>query len=252
VQCRDCQALVLDAAYGLATADQAAAAVAHAAACPACTVATAGVAREQRLFAAAAKMSFPEIVFVAPVDVATPARRVARSYTPWAIAASVVIVAGASLAMMTPDRPPVARVEVVKPVDGPTGRGLIESGTPTDPPPVTAQPNTWEFAAPGEPAAFTVKVAGHDALTLGVPNEYSIVVTQPGVKRPKFKITVTLTDASGAVLFTKLLESPVVLLPVKDAATKTLHVKVVDAKDITAEWKTDLKVSAAAVPPASR
>ena len=68
MRCHDCQALLLDLAYGLLDGTEAAVVRTHLAECPACTVALQTASRAQGLFARAAKTEFPNVRFEAPAE----------------------------------------------------------------------------------------------------------------------------------------------------------------------------------------
>src|SRR4051812_29066010 len=133
VRCRDCQPLMLEAAYGLLDAATLEAFRGHTAACVDCTAAVEDALNAQRLLGAAAKLSFPNFQFATPATevakpIAKPTRQ--RSWTPWAIAASVLIVGGVMGIPLMQDRTRPASdpgVEVAKVTPSvPNGRDLLE------------------------------------------------------------------------------------------------------------------------------
>ncbi len=113
MRCEDCQSLILDHLFGLLDAAEATAVANHLTDCPACMAIREQEAHAQGLIAQAARVSFPQVRFEIPLaDVAAPiasvlaktsaapvhaSRRVRNSWLAWAVAATVLLGAGASL-----------------------------------------------------------------------------------------------------------------------------------------------------------
>jgi hypothetical protein len=237
VACPDCELLMLELSYGLIDPVTDAAARSQLAACRDCPDALRMAARMQSLFASAAKLHFPSGSFTAPI--VEPARATespmkSRTWSPWAIAASVLIVAGAGgVAVINtgPNGPPqsVAKVETGS---GSNGRNLVESVDGNTTPPVIVRSHDWTKAAASE--AFTIKVTGNTALTRGQPNEYSILATALKSKKAKIQLTVTLTTADGRSLLNKSFTNyGLVNLPTPAGAKSplTLTVTATDGSD---------------------
>lgn len=197
---------MIELAYGLLDPAATEAIRSHAANCAECSAAVSEATRAKGLFAKAAKMSFPEVKFEAPKnEVAAPKQAPKRTYAPWAIAASLLIVGGAvSVPLIQQGGRPKDGGGYVKvePDKTGNGRGMLEDGN-AKPPIIQIKSNEWTAKAAGAEPPFTIKVTGNNVLTAGVPNEYSVLAVDAKGKPAKVNIKLFLKDTDGKVLFEK-------------------------------------------------
>ena len=220
MRCHDCQTLLLDHAYGLLDAAEAASVQSHLAGCPACQAAFQDVGRAQGLFAQAAKTEFPNVRFVAPLDEAVvpfaPPRKARSTWVQWVVAASVLALIPGT---MIPVNKMAERYESAK-------RDTEEAATRTAKAKVAYEVNRadkthdvqlaaaeqkhlsvvsgWVNDAKAEPARkVSVAVTKPQSITPGAPNEYVVAIADPGDTLGGSRVEAQFRDQAGQVLHTE-------------------------------------------------
>ena len=218
-RCDEYRAQLLDYQYGLLEPAEAAAVEDHLAGCPDCPAALAAVAKEEALFARAARLSFPGVRFEPPADVpTTPTARPAARPPRWA----GWVVAAALLAAAFLFGTPVARDwagyrEKGRAADQSvallTRAEAAEKEAAAGAKAAVADAEKKAAAARGKHDAAVARWVAHDIreqagreLTLivsgpaaavpGAPNEYAVEVLGPGRQPVPAEITAAVRDAA--------------------------------------------------------
>lgn len=188
---------MLEDAYGLLEANDAAELRAHLANCVPCTAALDETRRMQSLLGRAAKLDCSNVTFEPPLaEVKKSARQVART-TPW-IAAGLMLMLGTPIAMLLLNTPAHVAIDTGSKQPPPVDPGTSVPGRPI----VDA---AHEWSADGK---YHLQVNGPKPATPNAVNEYSVTAKDSSTESLTVRVTVLVKDAAGKVYFKESFETP--------------------------------------------
>lgn len=251
LRCEVCRERLIDSLYGLLDPAEEADVAAHLSACTACATAKAEAATAKGLFARAAKVSFPEVHFQPPSEVARPAPRPLRDrITAWAVAAAVLLAIGigsftgrdwASYQALKPTVVAELAALNAEPVEPDTkprdaSKATVAAAQKTH----DAVIREWVTADVADRSArsFTIDISGPVSATPGAANEYSVTT------KTAAHVDAVLQDARGTVYWKQSLATtdapaklklPATLWEKLPAGANDLELRIVATADATGE-----------------
>ncbi len=214
--CQQTQTLLLDHLYGLLDETESQALLDHVADCHACRTALEHAQSQQRLLAAAAREPFPAVRFEAPAEsqpveeeaavlplVKPAARR--RRWVPWAVAAAVLLVAGAFGAPAGWFARDFAKTHnVVKEHEAAVAQAKIDFEThraELKNLPKERDEKFKKVEQEGLERQMNVVVIGESRLPVGAPSEYRIQTRNLAGRSVPARLDVRLVDQTGRTVF---------------------------------------------------
>ena len=251
LRCEVCRERLIDSLYGLLDLAEEVEVAAHLSTCTACATAKAEAVTAQGLFARAAKVSFPEVHFQPPSEVARPAPRPLRDrITAWAVAAAVLLAIGigsftgrdwAAYQTLKPTVQAELAALNAEPVEPDTkprdaAKATVAAAQKTH----DAIIREWVTADVADRSArtFTIDVSGPVSATPGAANEYRVTT------KTAAHIDAVLQDARGTVYWKQTLATtdapaklklPATLWEKLPVGANDLELRIVATADATGE-----------------
>lgn len=198
MECHDCKNGMLDLAYGLLEPAEAEGVRAHAASCPACSAEHAEAAKVKVLLGRAAKFTFDDVVFDAPLnEVAMPKRKWKRAVLTWTVAAAAligVIAIPPYLNSNSDPREDQAKLDTSKDKDKDDGK---KPGIVVDSDIRESAPGEWS----AQSAQFRVTVLGPKSAKAG--SEFSITAADASGKPLRVRVTVLVMTGNTPIVNSK-------------------------------------------------